>query len=161
MNLHYGKSEAAVHYHLSSCNYPVYSINGMPAENLSTHWYSGVFLSSNLSWSIHYNHTCQKLYCFYAVFTIGFTQIFLFSWREGLYPSIDSSHLMIYCMNIKTLTYQGIPSIQNIKHCETKYILFDLYSDYKSRLVTLWLFPLMFIYPGCPFLDHMPIGQVW
>ena len=104
----------------------------------------GIILSSNLSWSNHYNHISRSAYHSLHLIRHSFSSTLPVYLKKNLHLSLVHSRLT-YCSQIWRLRLlKDILSIERIQWWVIKYILSDSHFDYKSRLVSLHLLPLMY-----------------
>ena len=64
--------------------------------------------------------------------------------KKQLYLTLVKSHVSYCCQLWRPFMVKDIQSIEKIQRRATKYILSDYTSDYKSRLLSLNLLPLMY-----------------
>ena len=122
-----------------------YFINRQEICTSQSHRDLGVTVSSNLSWTSHYNNICSKAYR-----TLGLLQ------RSISCTSIKARKLLYVVLVRSQLTYcsciwrpnliKDIIMLEKVQRRATKFILSDYKSDYKTRLCSLNLLPLMMYY---------------
>ena len=106
----------------------------------------GIILSEDLSWSLHYKSIVSKalitLNLLRRVFgTSGSIRV-----RKLLYLSLVRSKLT-YCSPIwRPQQRQHVLLLESVQRRATKWILNDYVSDYKTRLSSLEILPLMMLY---------------
>ena len=101
-------------------------------------------MSSSLNWSLHYNVICSKAYKILGLLRRLFSSSCSIQAKKLLYTSLVRSQLT-FCSPIwRPHLLKDIKSLERIQRRATKFILGDRSKDYKSRLVTLRLFPLMY-----------------
>ena len=106
----------------------------------------GVIFSSDLSWTEHYNTIAKKAYQLLGLIRRMFSQSAPSSVKKLLYLSLVRPKLT-YCSPIwRPRLIKDIMILERIQHKSTKYILDDYHSDYKTRLISLHLLPLMYTY---------------
>ena len=106
----------------------------------------GIIFSSDLSWSHHYNRISAKAYRQLGLIRRTFSSSVSVRAKKLLYLSLVRSQLT-YCSQIwRPHLIKDILSIEKIQRRATKFILNDFSSDYRTRLISLGLFPLMFLY---------------
>ena len=106
-----------------------------------------VWFSNDLSWSKHITHITSKAYQSLYLIRRSFNSALLpIHVRKALYVSLVRSQL-IYCSIIWRPQHQkDILQLERVQRRATKWILSDSHSDYKSRLLTLGLLPVMMSY---------------
>ena len=105
----------------------------------------GVIMSHNLSWSEHLKYISSRAYKFLGLIRRSFSGGHLPGSKKILYISLIRSQLT-YCSQIwRPHLHNDITALERIQRHETKFILNDFSSDYKSRffLVALQILPLM------------------
>ena len=105
----------------------------------------GIFISSNLNFSLHHETVSSKAYrmlgLLHRTFVTHSTIV-----KKKLYLSLIRSRLT-YCSQIwRPFLRKDILFIKKIQRRATKYILNDYNSSYKSRLIQLKLLPLMYLF---------------
>ena len=101
-------------------------------------------MTSDLSWSAHYNKICSSAYRSLYMIRRSFSLSLPSPIKKLLYLSMVRSHLS-YCSQIWRPNHvKDILTIERVQRRATKYILQDYHSDYKSRLTSLNLLPLMY-----------------
>ena len=131
-------------YSLSLQDNPVYYIRDSVIKASKAHCDLGVILTSDLSWSAHYNKICSSAYRSLYMIRRSFSLSLPTALKKHLYLSLVRSHLT-YCSQIWRPNHvKDILIIERVQHRATKYILQDYRSDYKSRLTSLNLLPLMY-----------------
>ena len=124
---------------------PTYTINGQVIDHKTHHKDLGIFFSSDLSWTKHYNHIIPKAYktlgLLRRTFKSNNTQT-----KKLLYITLVRSQLT-YCSQLwRPHLIKDITLLERIQRRATKYILNNYELSYKSRLEQLHLLPLMYIY---------------
>ena len=106
----------------------------------------GVLVAQDLSWDSHYKLISGKAYKMLGLIRRSFSVSCPISARRKLYNSLVRSQLL-YCSQIwRPSLIKHINILERIQRRATKFILNDFHSTYKSRLVTLKMLPLMYIY---------------
>ena len=106
----------------------------------------GVLVAQDLSWDSHYKLISGKAYKMLGLIRRSFSVSCPISARRKLYISLVRSQLL-YCSQIwRPSLIKHINILERIQRRTTKFILNDFHSTYKSRLVTLKMLPLMYIY---------------
>ena len=106
----------------------------------------GIIFCSDLSWSKHYNHISAKAYRQLGLIRRTFSTSISVRAKKLIFLSLVRSQLT-YCSQIwRPHLIKDILLIEKIQRRATKFILNDFSSDYKARLISLGLLPLMFLY---------------
>ena len=122
-----------------------YSFDNMQST-LQSYTDLGVTMYSSLNWSLHYNVLCSKAYRILGLLRRLFSPSCSVQAKQLLYMSLVRSQLT-FCSPIWWLRLlKDVKSLEHIQRIATKFILGDSSKDYKSRLVTLRLFPLMYFF---------------
>ena len=130
--------------HLSPDSSPVYHINDTAIPSVNHHKDLGVILTSDLSFASHHQHIMSSAYKILGILRRSFSSASTSS-KKKLYLSLVRSRLT-YCSQVwHPFLLKDILAIEKVQQRATKYILNDYYSDYKSRLSTLHILPLMYI----------------
>ena len=122
---------------------PVYFANGQPLPQSTTHRDLGVLMSDDLSWSDHYSFIVSR-----ALRTLGLVRRTVgasasVQVRKCLYLLLIRSQ-MSYCSQIwRPHLIKDISLLESVQRKATKWILNNFILDYKSRLCSLQLLPLM------------------
>ena len=126
---------------------PVYYINGQPIVSVDKHKDLGVIIQKNLSWSDHISAACAKAYkSLYLIRRTLSDSPSSPSLKLHLYKSLVRSKLS-YCSQLwRPQLLKDIICLERVQRRATKFILNDFSSDYKSRLISLNLLPLMYWY---------------
>lgn len=123
--------------------FTTYTINHSSISTSNHHKDLGVIMTSNLSWSDHHHLITSKAYRSLGVIRRTFTTNSI-STKRQLYLSLVRSQLT-YCSPIwRPHLIRDIIKLEKVQKRATKYILNDSSSDYKSRLKSLHLLPLMY-----------------
>ena len=126
----------------SSSNTHSYIINGQTIESSTSHRDLGIFLTVTLNWEEHYHCISLRTYKQLGLMwrTFRSTQV---SPKKELYISLVRSKLA-YCSPIwRPNQIQHILLLEKVQRLATKFILSNSSLDYKARLVSLHLLPLM------------------
>ena len=103
----------------------------------------GVLISDDLSWSAHYDLLCSRAYKILGLLRRVFNNVFAIAAKKHLYISLVRSQLT-YCSVVwRPHLIKDITTLEKIQHRASKYILSDFSSDYKSRLTSINMLPLM------------------
>ena len=123
---------------------PSYKLDKHVIQLSSCHRDLGVILSSDLSWSRHYDHICSNAYRSLYLIRRSFSINLPVPLKKQLYLTLVRSHLS-YCSQIwRPRFLKDVQILERVQRRASKYILHDFTSDYKTRLVNLQLLPLMF-----------------
>jgi len=123
-----------------------YYINGNTINSSHSHKDLGVWISDNLTWDIHHDYILKKAYKTLGLVRRTFSYTINPSVTVKLYISLIRSQLM-YCAPVwRPHLLKDISKIEQLQRRATKHILHDFISDYKTRLMHLNLFPLMYIF---------------
>ena len=123
-----------------------YSINGTSITSRDLCKDLGIIFSSDLSWTEHYNTTTAKAYQTLGLIRQSFSLSVPIRVKKCLFISLVRSKLT-YCSQVwRPHLIKDICLLEQIQRRGTKYILNDFQSDYKSRLISLNLLPLMYMY---------------
>ena len=136
---------AAMRFSLSpsTSNTYMYSINNHPIKSVDSHKDLGILVTSDLSWSKHINSICSNAYkaLHFIRRSISTTSPSL---RLRIYLSLVRSKLS-FCSQIwRPRLIKDIVCLERVQRRATKFICNDFTSDYKSRLFSLHLLPLMY-----------------
>ena len=106
----------------------------------------GVIFSSDLSWTEHYNTLTAKAYQTLGLVRQSFSLSVPIRVKKCLFLSLVRSRLT-YCSQVwRPSLIKDICLLEQIQWRNTKYILNDYQSDYKSRLISLNILPLIYTY---------------
>ena len=144
-SLHFNEDKCAIVRYSTRQNPIVfnYHINGKQLVTKMIHKDLGVLISDNLVWKEHYDHLLKRAYKTLNLLRRIFHNVRCVQAKKVLYFSLVHSQLL-YCSPIwRPHFIRDIIAIENIQRRATKFILNDYSSDYKYRLITLNLLPLM------------------
>ena len=121
-----------------------YNIDGSIIPFVESKCDLGVVVSSNLSWSNHYDRICSKSYK--ALYVIRRNVPFYSSiqLKKQLYLTLVKSKISYCCQLWRPHLVKDTQSLERVQQRATNYILQDYTSDYKSRLLSLNILPLMY-----------------
>ena len=106
----------------------------------------GIYISSDLSWTHHHNSIVAKAYKMLGLLRRTFGAFHSITTKKQLYLTLVCSQLT-YCSQLwRPQLTKDITSFERVQRRATKFILNDYDSDYKSRLITLNVLPLMMRY---------------
>ena len=123
-----------------------YSINSCVIQNDSQHKDLGIIVSSDLSWTNHILYIAAKAYKILALLRRSFRNCNSVHSKKLLYISLVRSQLIYGSQVRRPHLLKDIDALEAIQHQSTKFILNDYTFDYKSRLLSLQLLPLMMLY---------------
>ncbi|SMN02287.1 hypothetical protein SPONN_697 [uncultured Candidatus Thioglobus sp.] len=104
----------------------------------------GLIFSSDLSFTAHYTHITSRAYRVLGLIRRTFSRKSNVHGKKMLYLSLVRSQ-MFYCSQLwRPHLMKDIVQLERVQKRATKYILSDFDSDYKTRLITLDLLPLMY-----------------
>ena len=103
-----------------------------------------IIVSGTLSWSQQCDTVCSKAYRALYVLRRNVHTTSSISIKKQLYLSLVKSSISYCCQLWRSQLCKNIQSIERIQRRTTKYILKDYISDYKSRLLSLHMLPLMY-----------------
>ena len=122
-----------------------YYINGKTVSPVVKIKDLGILLSSSLVWDDHYNFILSKAYKILGLIRRTFSTN-LIPIKKKLYISLVRAQIL-YCSQVwRPYKIKDILLLEQAQRRATKYILNDYYSSYKSRLMKLKLFPLIYIF---------------
>ena len=123
-----------------------YFLNNQPLAQRASQRDLGVIISDDLSWSLHHSTIISKALKTLGLIRRTFGSSTSFKVRKILYLALVRSQLT-YCSSIWRPRYlKDILLLESVQRRATKWILNDYESNYKSRLCSLHLLPLMMIY---------------
>ena len=135
---------ATIRFSLSHVSEPHYLIDNIPLCVPQSHRDLGVMVRGDLSWSDHYGHICSKAYCSLFLIRRSFSSSAHISVKKQLYLSVVRSKLP-YCSQLwRPHLKKDILLLERVQRRATKYILSDYSSNYKDRLISLRILPLMY-----------------
>ena len=117
-----------------------YTINGTSIQAVDCHRDLGIFMSCDLKWSNHLKHISAQAYKVLGLIRRSGLHI---SAKKNLYLSLVRSQLTYGSQIWRPHLLRDITALERIQRRATKYILNDFHSDYKHRLLSLRLLPLM------------------
>ena len=127
----------------SSVLTPDYYLDSTPIPSSNHHKDLGVIFTTDLSWSNHYSHIASSAYKLLGLLRRSFSVTNLTSTKKLLYIALIKSRLTYASPVWRPHLIKDIVYLENIQRRATKFILNDFRSDYKSRLSSLHLLPLM------------------
>ncbi len=121
-----------------------YHINGIDIRTESLHRDLGVMIASDQSWSGHIDCIVTRAYKILGILRHTFGSVNGINEKKILYLSLVRSQL-VYCSAIwRPNLLKDIKKLEQVQRRATKFILGDYNSNYKQRLVTLKMLPLMY-----------------
>ena len=146
-NLFFNESKCSlVRFGPMSSSSHVYSINSYEIQSDSQHKDLGVIVSSNLSWSNHIHYITTKAYKILGLLRRSFHNCSPVLSKKLLYISLVRSQLTYGSQVWRPYLLKDIDALEAVQRRSTKFILNDYTSDYKFRLLSLQLLPLMMLY---------------
>ena len=119
-----------------------YYINNQPIKSSDSYKDLGIIVTSNLSWSEHIKSIWSKAYRSLHLIQRSISSTSTHT-RLCLYISLVCSNLS-YCSQLwRPSLKKDFLCLENVQRRATKYVCNDYTSDYKSRLISLQLLPLM------------------
>ena len=117
-----------------------YCIGRATVKTQTNHRDLGILVRYNLSWSDHCNQICYKAYCQLNLIrrTVPSSSL-----KRSLYVSLVRSHMTYCCQLWRSHLIKDIIKLERVQRRSTKFILKDYESDYKCKLTSLNLLPLM------------------
>ena len=103
----------------------------------------GVLLSSDLSWSCHYDHICANAYKSLGLLHRTFCNYHAIEAKKTLYITLARSKL-IYSSHLWNPYVKDIINLARVQHHTAKFILSDFISNYKCHISRLNMLPLMY-----------------
>ena len=121
-----------------------YSINNRDLETTHSQRDLGVVVQRDLLWTEHYNKISRKAYMALNLIRRILPPHTSTNLKRQLYLSLVRAHLT-YCSQLwRPRLIKDIINLERIQRRATKFILNNNQLDYKSRLVSLRLLPLMY-----------------
>ena len=144
-NLHFNASKCVL---LRFCSKlpPIhfnYIINGSPIQAINCHRDLGILMSSDLKWSNHLMFISSGAFKILGLIRRTFPSGLHISAKKNLYITLICSQLTYASQIWRPHLIKDILALERIQRRATKYILNDFHSDYKHRLLSLNLLPLM------------------
>ena len=127
-------------------SYGTYYLGDRPVDRCSSQRDLGVMLSDDLSWSNHYTLIVSKALNVLGLLRRSFGPSTPVRVKRLLYLSLVRSKLL-YCSVVwRPRMIKDIRLLESVQRRATKWILGDYRLDYRSRLLSLKLLPLMMVY---------------
>ena len=134
----------ALHFsHSPPSSSSTYYLNGDSISDMVCHHDLGVIMSRDLSWSNHYDYISAKAYKTLGLIHRSFHHISSISTKRTLYISIIRPQICYGSQIWRPHLIKDITKIENIQRCASKFILNGFLSNYKSRLTSFHILPLM------------------
>lgn len=131
----------------SQCSRPTYAsdyhLNNSIISSSNQHRDLGVIFSSDLSWKDHYSTISSKAYRIMGLLRRSFSSSSSVATKKTLYISLIRSKITYASQIWHPHLLNDVSTLERIQRRATKFILNDYTSDYKSRLQSLHLLPLM------------------
>lgn len=100
-------------------------------------------MSADLSWSAHHDYLSAKAYSMLGLLRRNFSHTNSVSHKKILYLSLVRS-VFAYCSQLwRPYLLKDIVKLERVQRRATKFVLNDYKSDYRTRLLSLHLLPLM------------------
>ena len=119
-------------------------MNGVPIPSCSQHKDLGIILSHDLSWSHHYHYILSKAYSKLGMVRRSFSPLISIKVKTTLYVSLIRSQIL-YGSQL-WMFIRDIVKVEQLQRRASKFILHDFSSNYKTRLLSLDLLPLMMMF---------------
>uniref|UniRef100_A0A1X7SSM4 Reverse transcriptase domain-containing protein n=1 Tax=Amphimedon queenslandica TaxID=400682 RepID=A0A1X7SSM4_AMPQE len=123
-----------------------YFIKDQPIVSNSLQSDLGILLSDNLSWSNHYSFIVSKALKILGLLRRSFSTSTSVRVKKLLYLTLVRSQLMYGSILWRPRFIKDIMLLKRVQRRATKWILGDYSSDYKERLLSLQMLPLMMTY---------------
>ena len=120
-----------------------YLINNTSIQALNCHRDLGIMISSDLNWSDHLKFIASRAYKALGLIRRSFSTSLDVKSKKNLYLSLIRSQLTYGSVIWRPHLIRDIIILERIQRRATKYILNDYQSDYKHRLQSLKLLPLV------------------
>ena len=125
---------------------PSYSINNATISSVCTQKDLGVILSFDMQWRPHYTLITQRAYKMLGLTRRTFHLVIDVCAKHRLYLSLIRSHLL-YCSPLwRPQLLLDIKNLETVQRRATKYITGNPSLDYRERLLSLHMLPLMMEY---------------
>lgn len=122
-----------------------YILNDLQIASVNSHKDLGITISPDLSWSEHIGQLLSKAYRSLGLLRRTFSNSCSVTTRKSLYVAIVRSSVS-YCSPVwRPHLKRDIIAMEQLQKRATKFILNDYSSDYRVRLLTLKLLPLMML----------------
>ena len=128
---------------LVKISHPLYPINGHAIRNSHQHKDIGILMSSDLSWSSHISSITTQAYKKLGLLHRSSCSGGSISTKKMLYLSLFQSQ-PVHCSQVWRPSL--LKEIKTIQRCETKFILNNYVSDYRTRLLKLHILPLLILH---------------
>lgn len=122
---------------------PVYYLDNAPISTSNTHRDLGVTISTDLSWSQHYSNITTQAYKILGLLRRSFNATNSIHTKRTLYLSLVKSRITYASQLWRPHKKKDILLLERVQRRATKFILNDYKSNYKCRLLSLKLLPLM------------------
>ena len=113
-------------------------------DSVSSHRDLGVICCSSLSWSNHYDKLCKAAYGSLHLICRNISVSQSVPVKRLLYITLVRSHFVYGSQLWRPLLIKDISRLERVQRWATKYILSDVSSSYKVRLLNLNLLPIMY-----------------
>ena len=125
---------------------PDYYLNSIPIQSQKLQRDLRVLFSTDLSWSHQYSRVTSSAYKLLGLLRRSFSQSNSVSTKKMLYIALVRSRLLYASPVWRPHLIKDIRQLERIQRRASKFILNDFQSDYKTRLSSLNLLPLMMMF---------------
>ena len=128
----------------TSCLNCTYELDNAPIACRNSCKDLGIVFSSDHSWSQHYQKITSRAYRQLGLIRRCFSPFIPVKVKKVLYISLVRSHLT-YCSQVRRPRFiTDFTTLEWIQRSATKYLLNDFSTNYRQRLLSLNLLPLMY-----------------
>lgn len=120
-----------------------YSLNNISISSVNHHRDLGIIFSHDLKWNDHLKFISSRAYKILGLIRRSFSSGLPTSSKKNLYLSLVRSQLTYGSQIWRPNLLKDISTIECIQRRATKFILNDFNSDYRDRLLSLNILPLM------------------
>ena len=122
---------------------PIPFVNGKPVAVKDSHRDLGVIISTDLQWTAHYCYIMSRAYKVLYLLCRVFGAVKCVLAKKVIYLSLVSSQLL-YCSPVwRPHLLRDIKALEGVQRRATKFVLKDYSSDYRERIISLNILPLM------------------
>ena len=123
-----------------------YFLKDQPITSYSSQRDLGILLSDNLSWSNHYSIIVSKALKILGLLRRSFSTSTPVRVKRLLYLTLVRSQLLYCSILWRPRLIRDIMILERVQRRATKWILGDYTTNYKDRLISLQMLPLMITY---------------
>ncbi len=137
----------SIHFHSAQSQdavQPAYSVGECMIPFLESQCDLGVMVSGTLSWSQQCNLVCSKAYRAFHIVRRSAPTTSSLTLKKRLYLTLIRSHVSYCCQLWRPYLVKDFLAIEKIQRRATKYILGNYVDEYKTRLISLNMLPLMY-----------------